>query len=477
MKTIRKIFWNFVFLFIADVGGALAQAVATIYVARVVASESFGRLSFAQTILTYFTYLTGLGTGFIAARETAKNLSRSREYLQAVVSLRFILSIVSFTLMALISFLIPKSPEQKRIVLIYALSLLPLAFELRWLFVAREKTGYVTLSTLIPRLIYLTTIVLTVSSSKDYMLVPWLHFMFFSMIGSLFIICEFATNGFFFPKIDLRLWKELLVQGIPLAVGAILLFPMRSISIFVLSFVRGDTEVGYFSAAYKIIIFLNLPISSISGALFSVLSRKFSESSADAGRILKHTIRLLLVCGVPIAVGGAVLAKPIFEFLYGPEYEGGVPAMRFLSILVVWMFLTTFSQVGLTAAGKQKHFFYGVLIGVGVSVLLNGLLVYRWGVGGAALATLLAEVFAASYVVSVLVMATKTFPFFETVKILSAAGVMGISLFILPTYHIIIKIFCGAIIYLFSLVLLGVIRKTDVAVFKDIVLSRFSAKQ
>ena len=88
-----------------------------------------------------------------------------------------------------------------------------------------------------------------------------------------------------------------------------------------------------------------------------------------------------------------ILAKLIVHILYGAAYSVSISALR----VVVWY--TTFSYLGavrdiwILAENKQKYLWIINLSGAGANVVLNALLIPIYGINGAAIASLVTQVF------------------------------------------------------------------------------------
>ena len=69
----------------------------------------------------------------------------------------------------------------------------------------------------------------------------------------------------------------------------------------------------------------NLIPANFTLALFPLLSRRGQADRAALARVYRRALKVLLLLGVPICVGTALLAEPLVLFFAGPAY---VPAGR-----------------------------------------------------------------------------------------------------------------------------------------------------
>jgi O-antigen/teichoic acid export membrane protein len=100
-------------------------------------------------------------------------------------------------------------------------------------------------------------------------------------------------------------------------------------------------------------------------------------------------LKLLMALVIPLAVVVTVLAEEIISFVYGPGYQGSVPVLRAL----VWMFVffTANSVLFRTmlASDNEQVTMRVACLNMLSSLLLNGLLIPRWGASGVAISSIL----------------------------------------------------------------------------------------
>jgi O-antigen/teichoic acid export membrane protein len=113
---------------------------------------------------------------------------------------------------------------------------------------------------------------------------------------------------------------------------------------------------------------------------------------------LQQAFDALLWLGVAIALPVSILAEPLMRILYGAPYEGAGAALA----IVIWSAVVTFlglvTGYWLVAENLQRIYPVRILASLCTCVVLNLILVPRWGIRGAAVATVFAQ-FVASTVV------------------------------------------------------------------------------
>jgi O-antigen/teichoic acid export membrane protein len=154
----------------------------------------------------------------------------------------------------------------------------------------------------------------------------------------------------------------------------------------VLALLSTPAQVGYYSAALKVVDVWQFVPSTIMQTAFPALSRAFAENRSQALSIQHHALRVLLLLSVPVGIGTLVLA-PEIAALYGDAAGSSVDVLRILGLnLTLYSLVEVFWRV-LSARGEQSRVLR-IQAFTTVTRLASGcLLVTFFGAVGAAIAT------------------------------------------------------------------------------------------
>ena len=159
-----------------------------------------------------------------------------------------------------------------------------------------------------------------------------------------------------------------------------------------LGFLKGPTVVGWYNAAYKLLLVgLSGALAYFAG-LFPALSRLYVENREEFGRLVRHTAELWLVFVVPLVVAGTFLAGPVIRLLYGAAYANSAAPFRILLWSAALVMLRWVYMDSLRATGHQALDLRCAITSASLNVALNILLIPRYGMIGAASATVTADV-------------------------------------------------------------------------------------
>ena len=196
-----------------------------------------------------------------------------------------------------------------------------------------------------------------------------------------------ARSGY----IDRERLKSYAVYGYPIAASLGLAIVLSSTDRFLLALFMNEAAVGAYHAGYSIanrtldVLFIWLGAAG-TPALVMALERGGREQLTDAAREQAST---LLLIGLPAAVGVALVARPLSEFMIGEDLRDAAAQVTpwiALSALLSGMTVYYFHQA-FTLGRRTGWLLAAMSVPALANVVLNIVLIPRFGVQGAAWAT------------------------------------------------------------------------------------------
>ncbi len=191
---------------------------------------------------------------------------------------------------------------------------------------------------------------------------------------------------------DSRLWRYLLSSAWPLAVVAAGVTVYAGMDIPLLSWIRGDTEVGLYSAAgmfAKALVFLTLALNM---AVLPAVSKVGGRYPQRLGQVWEKLIRYALLLVVPLVVIIPVLARPVLVLQLGdPPFIGAWHATWLTMAAMIFTFMTAVSYPFFIVIDKQKTISTVVLFGLPLKAVMGVVAISIWGYTGAAVSVLMSE--------------------------------------------------------------------------------------
>jgi O-antigen/teichoic acid export membrane protein len=159
----------------------------------------------------------------------------------------------------------------------------------------------------------------------------------------------------------------------------------------ILGVMRSDAETGWYAAAYRVYEGLTYVPAVLSAVLTPRLSYLFTH---DRAALRPQILRALAsAAGLGLLMGGLAvwLARPLMSLLFGPAYLPAVKPLQILAGGAIFVFSTWILHAAAIATNLDRRLLLTTGVGLGSNVALNLLFIPRWGMVGAAWATVIAE--------------------------------------------------------------------------------------
>ena len=266
--------------------------------------------------------------------------------------------------------------------------------------------------------------------------------------------------------------REYALYGYPIAASLALTVVLSSTDRFVLDAWWGEAAVGAYHASYSIanrtldVLFLWLGTAG-QPALVMALERGGMDRLRVAAR---EQLSTFLLVGLPAAAGVALVARPLAEVLIGEELRTAAASVTpwiALSALLFGLTAYYFGQA-FTLGKKTKRLLVAMAVPAGMNVVLNLILVPRFGVMGAAWAT--AASFGLGMITTMLIgrrVMALPIPWESLARCGVATGIMALAVSRLPAFgglgELMLDAGVGAIVYATAALTLNAAGVRDVA--------------
>ena len=362
-----------------------------VYVARYLGPERFGLLSYAGSFVGLFTALATLGLDGIMVRELVKTPERRDELLGTAFWLKAGGAILMWIGIAAAVPFTNNDTQTNILIVIIALGVIFQAFNvIDFSYQAEVKSKYV---------VYAQLFQLAVSSITKLILI-WISapLVWFAGVFLLDALIHAAGITTMYLKNTGKVWawkwrwgtaKELLRDSWPLILSGMAMSIYMRIDQVMIKEMLGAEQVGYYAAAVRLSEAWYFIPMAITSSVFPAIINAKKQSEALYYQRLQKLYDLMAWLAVAIALPTTFLAAWVIRVLYGDAF---LPAAGVLSIHIwagVPVFLGVASSQYLITENYTRISFYRTLIGVIVNVVLNIILIPKYGINGAASTTLI----------------------------------------------------------------------------------------
>lgn len=261
------------------------------------------------------------------------------------------------------------------------------------------------------------------------------------------------------PRWRLETVRPLVHRAVPYVGSTLLGLMIFNADLVFLRALRGPESVGHYAAAYApVSLILNVGVA-YALSLLPTLTRLQSEPSAQ--RELYQTSAAHVIAGaLPIAVGGFVLAPDIIGLVFGAGYAPAVVPLRVLILSVPISAVRDVPVMAVLSKGREDLVLRVVAASATTNLVLNAVLIPRFGMMGAATATLSTEIL--RFALSLGYARSLGFPAPAVARAwrpMAAALAMTIALVAMPPSNLIVGVSAGAVVCVAALALVGGIRR------------------
>lgn len=364
------------------------------YISRIFLPAGMGKVSFATSVVSYFALFAQLGIPTYGIRACAR-VRDDKEALTRTVQELFLINLVMSVLAYVALFgailFVPRLHQEKELFLVVGLTILFNAIGMEWLYKALEQYTYITVRSILFKLIAILAMFLLVHEQSDYMI-----------YGGVSILASSASNVFNF--IHLYHYISLKPVGhynFRQHFKAVFIFFAMScattiytnLDTVMLGFLTSDAEVGYYNAAVKIKSILVSVVTSLGVVLLPRASYYVECKLMDKFcRITHVALNFVILISVPLTVYFILFAKEGIFFLSGTEYEASIVPMQIIMPTLIFIGMTNIMGIQmLIPLGKERVVLYSEIAGAVADLLLNVALIPSMASAGAAIGTVVAE--------------------------------------------------------------------------------------
>jgi len=388
LNRTRRIAANLSYLFIGEGVSVVLAFVTTIWLARRLTDEGFGRLAFMQSIIMYFAILIDLGLAVFGTREIARQPQEARKISANIFAIRMSIAAVIVLLFSLVVFFLPLSLEMKLLLAFGSLALLTQAMNPEFLFQGLERMGGIALWRILIHGLYLLPVLMFVHSRQQLVLTPVFRFAAeCASVAVLFILIRRLLPGSWRKSLDPAVWPSYVKESMVIAMAVLVMRLYYSFDTLMLGAVDQPEAVGWYSAALKIAQLLLVAGCLIQASFAPFIVKESTSSERMDAVVLRFGILLTIIGGL---AGGVILLSNEFivTTLYGAGYHRAAAPLTILCLATLVNYMATTFSGALIFGGRQKSFLTIVVAATVLNVALNVVLIPRFSYMGAAWANL-----------------------------------------------------------------------------------------
>jgi polysaccharide transporter, PST family len=363
-----------------------------LWIARYLGPDRFGLLNYSIALTALFSAVATLGLDSIVVRELVKSPENRDQILGSSLALKIIGGLLAFGL-TMISVSIMRHGDSLTLwvvgllasgLVFQSLNVIDLFFQSK---VQSRYTVYAANGAFI--LTSLLRIFLLLSTA------PLIAFAWAGIcevvLTSLFLLVAYRARhlSLLAWRLSLSVMRNLLRDSWPLIFSGVSIMISMRIDQVLIGQMLNDKQVGFYSAGTRISeVWYFIPLG-IASSVFPIFIKSKEQSEALFDQRLQRYYDASAVFSIAVSLIITVFAGPIVRLLFGPAYIGAIGVLRILIWCGVPMAVGAPWTIRMLVENRTKTMFHFQLFGAALNLILNLLLIPRFGIAGSAYASLI----------------------------------------------------------------------------------------
>ena len=389
-KVIRNIVWAVIGKVVTLLGGLLVG----IFVARYLGPEQYGLMSYVLSYIAIFQVLAYFGMDNIEIREESKTPEEKDKIIGTAICLKLIFAVATIGLVALTVCIFEADSFTRWMIMLYSISMIANSFGV----IRNYFTSLVWNEYIVKTEITRTFIGAGIKVALLLLHAPLAWFIAATLFDTMLIAGGYLVS--YRSKIDtIRTWTfdkttaiYLIKQSFPLLLSGAAVVVYTKIDQVIIRNLLNTESVGYYSVADRFVeICLFIP-TILSQTITPILVQAYSENKSEYDQKSQQFMNIMIWSTLILCVVICLIALPMVRYTFGTQYLLSAPILQIMVFKVVGNALAQSSGAMIIVESKQKYTLFRNIIGCGVCIVLNYLLIPNFGLKGAAYASILTSI-------------------------------------------------------------------------------------
>lgn len=363
--------------------------------ARYLGPENYGLLSYAASITRFVEPLAQLGFTVTLVYELVQDPENEKTVLGTAMLTSFLSSIVCMGGIAIFIYIVHGQGKNELLICeLYALLLLSQSIELvQYWFQAKLLSKYTAVITL--------GVYMIMAVYQIHLLITAKNILWFAAIKAaehgliaigLLIVYRKIGNGR--PRFSIVCAKKMIERSCYVMISNLLALIYAQTDRIMIRNMLGESAVGYYVAAVTCANATDFIFSAIIDSFRPVIM----EAKREGSKFFEKNVCLLYLIVVVMAILQSILivllADPMITILYGVAYKSAIKPIKLIVWYTVFSYIGSARSIWILAEGRQRMWWKINFCGAAANICLNLLLIPRFGIEGAAFASLITQAFA-----------------------------------------------------------------------------------
>lgn len=409
------------------IGGKVLQMLISVFVSilttRFLGPSNLGLINYGITYINFFFPLCTLGLNSILVREIITRPNEEGTVLGTALTMRLTASTISVIIINLIVSVVDAGESLTRLVVfLTSFSVIFNSFEIfNFWFQSRLESRISALANLIAFIVFTVYRIVLIVTGKTV--------EYFALATSIDYICIAVILLYAFKRssgkkltFNLKMGKEMLARSYHFILPSMMIVIYGQTDKFMLKHMISSEEIGYYSTAQTFCTLWCFVLVAIIDSMYpSILGAINEKDEPRFNRLNILLYRIVFYVSIGVSTMICIIAPFIIPALYGEAFLPAVNPLRIITWYTAFSYLGVAREAWIVGKNRQKYLKYIYFFAAISNVLLNLILIPRWGSSGAAVASLIAQILT-SIIIPMFIPAIKE----NTILMLDAIFLKGI---------------------------------------------------
>ncbi|WP_044935238.1 flippase [Pseudobutyrivibrio sp. LB2011] len=388
----NKYFKNYI-LSTANTFVALLFPIVTFpYISRILGASNIGIINTAQSYGYYFIHIANFGINSYAIREVSKvrdNAEQTGTVCGEIFNLNFFFSLIGFILYYLGVVMNQSYKEHFWAFFIYSFVILTNFLTLDWLLQSFDDYFFSTIRNIAVRLLSLAAVFVFVKKPEHYII--YLIISCVSEMGTRISTLLYSRKTYVNLKLSIKLlrFSSHIKTMFTLFVYRLVNGITANLDKLMIGQLMAYKDVGVYTCGITIITMLQSIVETAGIVLFPKINRSAFTSKKDYENNLKINYDLILIVAIPMTVGIFLTSRRIIQLFGGNEFLEAVNVSRIMCFgIIAGAVGDLLGSKILLVNNREQSLLNTSMISAASNIILNYILINKYGIEGAALASI-----------------------------------------------------------------------------------------
>jgi len=366
----------------------------SILFARYLGAESLGQYSLGLAIVGILAVFSNFGIITIMNREIAKSSQKTKLYLGNALGIKLF---VSFPLLILFTvftvYIFDYSYDTAYIIVLIAIynTFISAITYIGSALISLHRSDVLLKINIINKSISLVGAFVLLS--YGYKLTELLYL--FISISSILFIFSISQVKIIVPNFKIlfnkRFNKTYILLSFPLVMASAAEFINLKIDTVFIGSMMSEIDVGYYSASYNLLMGATLVPLALTKVYFPNFIDYYKTDTIKAFNLFKKYNIYFIAYSLLVGVVFYFLADFLIVFMYGDKFTNSIEVLQYLSFALIVLVLNRLYNYTLLALKQNSYYFKITFVGMCINLILNYILILKYGILGAVFATITTE--------------------------------------------------------------------------------------